>query len=50
MFSKGYNKNCSRLIFVIDSAFKTNPWKYKTKDSNGEKIIVVIYEKITVVE
>ena len=29
LFSNGYTKNCSRVIFIIDSALKTNPWIYK---------------------
>ena len=27
----------SREIFVVDSANKTNPWTYKSKDLNREK-------------
>ena len=38
-FSKGYTKNWSREIFIIDSVLKTNPWTYKSKDCNGETII-----------
>ena len=38
-FSKGYTKNWSREIFTINSALKTNPWTYKMKVLNGEKII-----------
>ena len=30
---------------VIDSVLKTNPWTYKFKDLNGEKIIGSFYEK-----
>ena len=45
IFSKGYTENCSREIFIIDSALKTNPWTYKLKDLNGEKIIGSFYEK-----
>ena len=37
-FSKGYTKNWSREIFIIDYVLKTNPWKYEIKDLNGEKI------------
>ena len=44
-FSKGYSKNWSRKIFVIDSALKTNPRTYKIKDSNGKKILCCFYEK-----
>ena len=44
-FSKGYTKNWSREIFIIDSVRKTNPWTYKIKDLNGEKIIGSFCEK-----
>ena len=42
-FSKGYTVNWSREIFIIDSVLKTNPWTYKNKDLNGEKIIGLFY-------
>ena len=42
-FSKGYTVNWSREIFIIDSELKTNPWNYKNKDLNGEKIIGLFY-------
>ena len=45
VFSKGYTENWSREIFIIDSVLKTNPWTYKLKDLNGEKIIGSFYEK-----
>ena len=45
IFSKGYTKNWSREIFIIDSVRKTNPWTYKIKDLNGEKIIGSFCEK-----
>ena len=45
IFSKGYTKNWSRRILVIDSVLKTNPWTYKFEDLNGEKIIGSFYEK-----
>ena len=38
-FSKGYTENLSREIFITDSVLKTNPWTYKIKYLNGEKII-----------
>ena len=44
-FSKGNTKNQSREIFIIKSALKTNPWTYKIKDPNGEKLIGRFYEK-----
>ena len=40
-----YTKNWSRKIFIIDSVLKTNPWTYKIKDLNGEKIIGSFYGK-----
>ena len=45
IFSKGYIKNWSRQIFIIDSVLKTNPWIYKIKDLNREKIIGSFYKK-----
>ena len=45
IFSKGYVENWSREIFIIDSVLKTNPWTYKIKDFNGEKIIGSFHEK-----
>ena len=31
IFSKGYTENWSSEKFTIESAFKTNSWKYKVK-------------------
>ena len=45
IFSKHYTKNWSRETFIIDSVFTTNPWTYKIKDLNREKIIGSFYEK-----
>ena len=45
IFSKGYTKNWSREIFIIDFVLKINPWTYKIKDLNGEKITESFYEK-----
>ena len=45
IFSKGYSENWSREIFIIDSLLKTNPWTYKIKHLNGEKIMGSFYEK-----
>ena len=45
IFGKGYNKNWSREIFIINSVLKTNPCTYKIKDLNKEKIIGSFYEK-----
>ena len=44
IISKGYTINWSREIFVIDSVWKTNPWMYKMKDLNREKIIGIFNE------
>ena len=45
IFSKGYTKNWSREIFVIDSMVKINPWTYKIKDLNEGEIINSFCEK-----
>ena len=45
VFSKGYTVNWSKEISFINSALKINPWTYKIKDLNGEKIIGSSYEK-----
>ena len=45
IFSKDYTKNWSREIFITNSVLKTNPWTYKIKDLNGEKIIDSFHEK-----
>ena len=45
IFSNSYAVNWSREIFIINSVLKTNPWTYKIKDLNGEKIIGSFYEK-----
>ena len=37
IFSKSYNKNWSREIFINDSVLKTTSWTYKLRDLNGEK-------------
>ena len=44
-FSKGYTKNWSREIVIIEFILKTNPWTYKLEDLNEEKIIGSFYEK-----
>ena len=41
----GYTKKLPRGIFIIDSTLKTNPWIYKRKDRNDEKIIRSFHEK-----
>ena len=45
IFRKGYTENWSREIFTIDYVLKTNPWTYKIKNLNGEKIKGGFYEK-----
>ena len=45
IFSKGYIENWPTEIFIINSVLKTNPWTYKIKDLNREKIIGSFYEK-----
>ena len=45
IFSKGYTKNWSREILVIDSVLKANPWTCTIKDVNEEKIRGSFYEK-----
>ena len=45
IFSKSYTEDWSIEISVIDSLLKTNPWTYKIKDINGEKIKGSFYEK-----
>ena len=45
IFSKCCTEYWSNKIFITDSALKTNPWKYKIKDLNGENIIQSCYKK-----
>ena len=45
IFGKSYVENWSREIFIFDSVLKTNPWTYKIKDVNGEKIMGSFHEK-----
>ena len=45
IFSKGYTENWSRETRIIDSVLKTNPWTYKIKAINRERIIGRFYEK-----
>ena len=46
IFSKGYTKNWLREIFIINSVLKTNPWTYKIKDLNGEKLLFSNYKSV----
>ena len=43
-FSKLYNENQSREIFIIDFVLKANPWTYKIRDINREEVIGSFYE------
>ena len=43
--SKCYTNIWWTEIFVIGSVLKPNPWIFKTKYLNGEKIIISFYEK-----
>ena len=45
IFSKGYTKNWSIEIYVIDSALKTNPWTNNIKNLNGKALIGSFFEK-----
>ena len=45
MFSKGYIENWSREIFIAKSVLKANPWTYKIKYLNREKMTGIFYEK-----
>ena len=45
IFRKSCTENWSRETFIIDSVLKTNPWTYKVKDLNGEKMIGGFYEQ-----
>ena len=46
IFSNTYTENWSREIFIIDSVLKANPWTYKIKNLNREKIIGSFNEKV----
>ena len=46
IFSKVSSENWSREIFIINSVLKTNPWTYKCKDLNEEKIIGSFCEEL----
>ena len=45
MVSKGYTKNWSKEIVMIDSVLKTSTWKYGIKDLDWETIIESFYKK-----
>ena len=44
-FSKGYNENWSRELFIIDSVLWINLWAYEVKGLNGWKMVERFYEK-----
>ena len=45
IFSNDHTEDWSRVIFIIDSVLKNNPWTYKIKGLNREIIIGSFYEK-----
>ena len=45
LLAEEYFGNWWKEIFVIDSVLQINPWPYKIKDLNEEKIIGSFYEK-----
>ena len=45
ILSKSFTNNWPTKIFVIDSVLKTNLWRYKIKDLNGETTIGSFYIK-----
>ena len=48
IFSKGSTKSCWGEIFIIDFVLETNPWTYKMKYLNWEKIKGSFMKKIVV--
>ena len=44
-FSKGYNENWSKELFIIDSVLQTNLWAYEVKGLSGWKMMESFYEK-----
>ena len=46
IFSKGYTEHWPRKIFVTDSVLKADPWTYKIKDLNGEKMSELLSKTI----
>lgn len=43
-FEKGYERNWTREIFIIDKVLQTNPITYRLQDLKGEEIIGSFYE------
>ena len=48
-FSKSYAEKWSKKIFQINSTWSNNPWAYKVKDLNGEKVVGSCYVKMSFV-
>ena len=44
-FAKGYTRNWSEEVFVVNKVQTTNPWTYLINDLNGEEIKGSFYEK-----
>ena len=45
IFTKGYDPNWFRDIFVIRKGKNTVPWTYLISDLNGKEIVGTFYEK-----
>ena len=45
IFAKGYTRNWSREIFIINKINDTVPYTYNLKDLNGEEIIGSFYDR-----
>ena len=45
IFAKGYSRNWSTEIFMVDKINDTVPYTYNIKDLKGEKIIGSFYDK-----
>ena len=44
-FGKNYTKHWSQQFSAIESVLKVNPYRYRTKGLNREKVIGRFYEK-----
>ena len=45
IFAKGYVRNWSEEVFIVNEIKNTVPWTYTISDLNREKVIVTFYEK-----
>ena len=45
IFAKGYTRNWSEEVFVLNKVKNTVPWTYAINDLNGEEITGSFYEK-----